>query len=192
MRCRLFSSASSCASAREIEEAARLLSLVAAGKCVRSELRKVFDLVDRNGDEWISRDEMRSLVSSVSIDDKEMGLLFKQSAERIDFDSFCEFVLDAKNFIVSAKILSTCRVLFVCGGPGSGKGTICGLMSKKNPQLVHVSSGDLLRDEMRRGTPLGKSLQDVIARGELVSAAVVMVIQSCACVFCFLNVSWVF
>lgn len=41
---------------------------------------------------------------------------------------------------------STKHIYFVLGGPGSGKGTFCSNIVKKNPTaFVHLSAGDLLR-----------------------------------------------
>lgn len=40
--------------------------------------------------------------------------------------------------------------------------------------MVHLSSGDLLRDEVRRDTVLGRQVRDIMARGELVSSAVIV------------------
>ncbi|KAL3910368.1 MAG: hypothetical protein SGILL_007716, partial [Bacillariaceae sp.] len=40
--------------------------------------------------------------------------------------------------------------------------------------VVHLSSGDLLRDEVERDTPLGREVKEVMARGELVSSAVIV------------------
>jgi UMP-CMP kinase len=42
------------------------------------------------------------------------------------------------------------KVVFILGGPGSGKGTQCDLIVKKF-NYVHLSAGDLLREE--RKTP---------------------------------------
>lgn len=39
--------------------------------------------------------------------------------------------------------------------------------------MVHLSSGELLRDEVERGTPLGKEVSEIMERGELVSSAVI-------------------
>ena len=40
------------------------------------------------------------------------------------------------------------RVVFVLGGPGSGKGTMCGKIVEKYG-WVHLSAGDLLRAERK-------------------------------------------
>ena len=54
------------------------------------------------------------------------------------------------------------------GPPGAGKGTQAKkLMDKYN--LAHLSTGDILRDEMSQGTDLGKKVKNVIEKGELVS-----------------------
>jgi len=57
-------------------------------------------------------------------------------------------------------------VLF--GPPGAGKGT----QAKKlleTYNLVHLSTGDLLRSEIAAGTALGKQAKSIMDRGELVS-----------------------
>lgn len=41
------------------------------------------------------------------------------------------------------------------GPPGSGKGTQCDLLKKK-VNYVHISTGDLLRQEIKAQTELGK------------------------------------
>jgi adenylate kinase len=65
------------------------------------------------------------------------------------------------------------RIVLVVGGPGSGKGALC----KKLEQLchvVHLSSGDLLREEVERDTILGREVAEIMKRGELVSSAVIV------------------
>ena len=53
------------------------------------------------------------------------------------------------------------------GGPGSGKGTQCDRL-KRTLGLTHISSGDLLREEVARGTPRGQEMLAIMQRGELV------------------------
>ncbi|KAK6058526.1 hypothetical protein COOONC_03904 [Cooperia oncophora] len=47
-------------------------------------------------------------------------------------------------------------IFFIVGGPGSGKGTQCEKIVAKYG-LSHLSSGDLLRDEVKSGSPRGGS-----------------------------------
>jgi len=62
-------------------------------------------------------------------------------------------------------------VLF--GPPGSGKGTqACKIIEKYN--LVHISTGDLLRQEVQDLTELGRRAKEIMDRGELVSDEIVI------------------
>lgn len=58
------------------------------------------------------------------------------------------------------------RVLLV-GAPGAGKGTQAKLL-KERLSAPHISSGDLLRDAVRRGTDLGMKAKAYMERGQLV------------------------
>jgi len=62
-------------------------------------------------------------------------------------------------------------VLF--GPPGSGKGTQSEKLIEKY-SLIHLSTGDLLRKEMKAGTPLGKEAKSLIEKGRLVPDEVVV------------------
>ena len=61
-------------------------------------------------------------------------------------------------------------VLF--GPPGAGKGTQAALLVEKYG-LVHISTGEMLREEIKRGTPLGEEVKHLIANGHLVSDEIV-------------------
>lgn len=63
------------------------------------------------------------------------------------------------------------RILLI-GAPGAGKGTQAGLLSAALG-LPHISSGDLLREHITRGTALGKTVSAAVSRGDLVPDAVV-------------------
>jgi len=56
-------------------------------------------------------------------------------------------------------------VLF--GAPGSGKGTQCEKL-KDTFGLRHISTGDVLRDHVKRGTPLGSQAKQFMDAGKLV------------------------
>ena len=62
-------------------------------------------------------------------------------------------------------------VLF--GPPGSGKGTQSEKLIEKYG-WKHLSTGDLLRKEMKEGTPLGKEAKSLIEKGHLVPDEVVI------------------
>lgn len=60
------------------------------------------------------------------------------------------------------------KVVVLLGPPGVGKGTQAGLLAERLG-AVHVSTGALLREEIATGSPLGKSVESTIHRGDLVS-----------------------
>ena len=64
-----------------------------------------------------------------------------------------------------------CGAVFVLGGPGSGKGTQCALIKAKYG-YTHLSSGDLLRDEVKSGSQLGVALDTTMKNGDLVPTEV--------------------
>jgi UMP-CMP kinase len=63
------------------------------------------------------------------------------------------------------------RVLFVLGGPGTGKGTQCALLAARYG-FVHLSAGDLLREERARGGPLADMIDATIRDGRIVPVEV--------------------
>lgn len=59
------------------------------------------------------------------------------------------------------------KAIFIIGGPGSGKGTACDHLIEKYG-LAHFSTGDLLRNEMKVGSEIGKEITEIMNRGDLV------------------------
>lgn len=59
------------------------------------------------------------------------------------------------------------NVLFVLGGPGAGKGTQCARLVKEYG-YVHLSAGDLLREEREGGSPDGELIENYIREGKIV------------------------
>lgn len=64
-------------------------------------------------------------------------------------------------------------IIFVLGAPGAGKGTQCEKIAKMFG-YHQISTGDLLRDEVKRGSPLGEKLKAIMAEGALVSTDLVL------------------
>jgi len=63
--------------------------------------------------------------------------------------------------------------LVLFGPPGAGKGTQSENLINKYG-LVHLSTGDLFRKEIARGTDLGKKAKDIMDKGELVGDDIVI------------------
>ena len=53
------------------------------------------------------------------------------------------------------------------GGPGSGKGTQCDRIIE-DYKFAHFSVGDLLRDEVKKGSEIGKQVDELMKEGKIV------------------------
>ncbi|MBQ8942108.1 MAG: adenylate kinase [Firmicutes bacterium] len=62
--------------------------------------------------------------------------------------------------------------LVLIGCPGAGKGTQAKKLSK-HFDIAHISTGDLLREQMKLGTELGKKVSEIMNAGGLVSDDIV-------------------
>ncbi len=64
------------------------------------------------------------------------------------------------------------NVIFL-GAPGAGKGTQAQILREKYG-YYQISTGDLLRENIKRGTPTGKVAESFMKRGELVPDEVIV------------------
>ncbi|MBI2673611.1 nucleoside monophosphate kinase [Candidatus Woesearchaeota archaeon] len=62
--------------------------------------------------------------------------------------------------------------LSIIGPPGSGKGSQAELFEKEL-KLKHISVGDLLREESKKNTALGKTIKKILNKGDLVPSKIV-------------------
>jgi adenylate kinase len=58
--------------------------------------------------------------------------------------------------------------LIMLGPPGAGKGTQAKIVAERYG-VPHISTGDILRDNVARGTDVGKKAKVIMERGDLVS-----------------------
>ena len=63
--------------------------------------------------------------------------------------------------------------IIICGAPGSGKGTQSALIKDKY-NLLHLSTGDLLRAEITAKSDLGRVAESYIANGQLVPDSMII------------------
>ena len=61
------------------------------------------------------------------------------------------------------------NIVILLGAPGSGKGTVAGKLASEKANLKHVSSGDLLRGAVAKGTEAGKQAKEAMEAGKLVA-----------------------
>ena len=64
------------------------------------------------------------------------------------------------------------NIIFL-GPPGSGKGTHAQRVSE-DMGIPRISTGDMLREQMKNGTPLGREAQAFVEAGELVPDGLVI------------------
>ena len=62
--------------------------------------------------------------------------------------------------------------IVLLGPPGAGKGSLA-LLCKTYLKLAHLSTGQIFREEMARGTPLGERVRAFVTNGRLVPDALV-------------------
>lgn len=63
--------------------------------------------------------------------------------------------------------------IVLLGAPGAGKGTQAKLLTEKY-DLVHLSTGEMLRQKVADGTALGQRVKSIMERGDLVSDDIVL------------------
>jgi adenylate kinase len=65
------------------------------------------------------------------------------------------------------------RAVILLGPPGAGKGTQAQRIAQRY-HLPHLSTGDMFRDNITRGTELGRKAKPLLERGELVPDEIVL------------------
>ena len=81
--------------------------------------------------------------------------------------------IDKKHNDIDVTPLKNSKIIFIVGGPGSGKGTQCEKIVAKYG-YTHLSSGDLLRAEVQSGSDLAKQLNELMQQGKLVPNELVL------------------
>ncbi len=57
--------------------------------------------------------------------------------------------------------------LVFLGSPGAGKGTVAGVIAESY-QIPQISTGDIFREAVKKGTELGSKVKSIMERGDLV------------------------
>lgn len=78
------------------------------------------------------------------------------------------------------------KIIIFLGPPGSGKGTVCQTIVGSNKKIVHFSVGTLCRKYANEDTALGKSIKNLIDKGNLISFEnISLIINDCLDQFFF-------
>jgi adenylate kinase len=101
---------------------------------------------------------------SVTVDGEgPAGTAFKDNVSRVSRELFQG--IDNQRY-GSPKII-------IAGAPGGGKGTQCEFIARTYG-VVHISTGDILREQVKNGTALGKEAKEYMSKGALVPDHVVI------------------
>ena len=84
-----------------------------------------------------------------------------------------EVSADADTAEAAAALVEGKKIIFVLGGPGSGKGTQCERIMERYG-FDHFSAGDLLRAEVQSGSKVGTMCANLMKEGKLVPVAVTL------------------
>jgi len=66
------------------------------------------------------------------------------------------------------------KLFLIIGAPGSGKTTDASIIAGKNENIVHYSTGDMLREEVASGSELGQTIDGFISKGALVPLNIII------------------
>ncbi|KAL2863906.1 adenylate kinase ADK2 [Aspergillus lucknowensis] len=75
--------------------------------------------------------------------------------------------------LTTRQLKKAARIILI-GAPGVGKGTQSERLLSKFPELASISSGDLLRENVRNKTPLGLEAEATIQAGNLVPDSMIL------------------
>jgi len=139
----------------------------------------LFDMLDVSKDGRLSLEELAGLTTASGhvLTPEEAAQYFKEIGKSpedvITKDEFAQILCRRQDL---AWILRTgFRVVFVLGPPASGKGTYCEEINKLL-NVNHVSTGNLLREEVAAKTTLGKRVEQIMKRGDLVDSSTTTVL----------------
>jgi adenylate kinase len=127
------------------------------------------------GIKCLNCDDIRSLlrgIGEVPADTTVSKLFAVADADDNGLIDLDEFMEHANMFLGD----NPARIILIVGGPGSGKGMLSKRLTEEC-NVIHLSSGDLLRHEVALQTNLGRTVREIMSRGELVSSAIMVALM---------------
>ena len=129
-----------------------------------------------------------SILSVIAILGAILGGIFVSGTHGYAFASGCENSVGSSaspdqhfsaplNIDALARKRVAGKVIVLVGPPAAGKGTQSAIL-KERLGLLHISGGDLFRNEVQKGTKLGRSLDAYMKAGKLVPGEVLIAIMT--------------
>ena len=66
------------------------------------------------------------------------------------------------------------KLILIIGAPGSGKTTDARLIAEKHPEITSYSTGELIKQEVEKGTAIGNIAKSFVEKGDLVPTQIVV------------------
>jgi len=145
-----------------LAKAFRMFDFDDSGKLIYQEFKKGLEILGVQPTDNICQALFNSVDKSGN-----GAIVYKEFANSIFEADKSDFSLSFLNKMGDSKKKKP-ACIFVVGGPGTGKGTQCAKVAK-DFGFTHLSTGDLLRAERtRKGSAVGKLINDIINEGKLV------------------------
>ena len=97
---------------------------------------------------------------------------FKFNTQLLLYSNIIRVIISTnKKTSFKGKIVSK-KLILLIGAPGSGKTTDGKAIAKNHPDITSYSLGELLKEEIAKGTTTGKITNDFISKGDLVPTAI--------------------
>lgn len=81
---------------------------------------------------------------------------------------------NSNNNEINTNIDNMYKVVFIIGAPGAGKNTLCDLIVSNYNNLKHFGAGDLLREETKKESDIGKEIASIINKGNIVPVKITL------------------
>lgn len=130
-----------------------------------------FATIKSDGSMCIDMNGARRLLESIGErpDESSLRELFR-SADHADVGEIgLQGFLSASDHVLNRPV----QIIIVVGGPASGKTILCNRLAQ-DCSVEHLCAADLLRDEVNKGTPLGKEIASLQSRGSTVPGAIIL------------------
>eukprot|EP00581_Thalassiosira_minuscula_P019166 CAMPEP_0183734700 /NCGR_PEP_ID=MMETSP0737-20130205/44567_1 /TAXON_ID=385413 /ORGANISM="Thalassiosira miniscula, Strain CCMP1093" /LENGTH=607 /DNA_ID=CAMNT_0025968265 /DNA_START=54 /DNA_END=1877 /DNA_ORIENTATION=- len=129
----------------------------------------------RNGELCLDWHDVSDLLHAVGEDPTDA--VVRKLLEALDGNE--DGFIDKEEFLEHSDLFlrgRPARIILVVGGPGSGKGLLSERLVKEC-EVVHLSSGDMLRAEVEAGTPIGRHVDEIMKSGNLVPSSIMVALM---------------